>query len=199
MNQNDVYSGSKRRNQRRNDRRNEKNGRSERKSVREEKISKSEKKARERDGRDKRKNFRENFPKNQRNSQQREFQNELLKMIQKGVAENDAAIRTFKSTSRVCEICGQPISSVELGSAIPEKNTDNPAHFDCVLKQITENEKPGQNERVTYIGQGKFAVLHFENPSDFRHFTIRRTIEWEKREERVDWRNEMAGLFSQII
>lgn len=196
MNQNEGYSSNRRRNQRKNERnRNEKSSRNERKNLREERSAKNERKSHEHDSRDKRKNSQ----KNQRNSQQREFQNEIFKMLQKSVAENDAAIRSFKSTSTVCELCGQPISAIELGSAVSGKNTDNPVHFDCVLNQIIEEEKPGLNEKVTYIGQGKFAVLHFENPNDLKHFTIRRTIEWEKTEERLDWRNEMAGLFSQII
>ena len=55
------------------------------------------------------------------------------------------------------------------------------------------------SEKVAYIGQGRFAVLSFENPHDQKHFSIKRTIEWEARDaERGAWRDEMAGLFSQV-
>lgn len=116
---------------------------------------------------------------------------------QKEIAENENAIREFKANVTVCEICGEPIQ--ELSSAINNKNTGNPVHFDCVLNKITEEEKPGPNEKVTYIGNGKFAILYFENVHDMRHFTIRKTIEWESREsERGQWRDTMAGLYSQV-
>lgn len=116
---------------------------------------------------------------------------------QKEILENENAIREFKSNVPVCEICGQPITDV--ASAISNKGNGNPVHFDCVLNKIAEAEKTGPNEKISYIGQGKFAVICFENPHDTKHFTIRKTIEWEERDqERGEWRNEMAGLFSQV-
>jgi len=115
----------------------------------------------------------------------------------KEIQENENAIRTFKENVPVCEICGQPIS--DISSALSNKNDGNPVHFDCVLNKIAESEKPGPSEKIAYIGQGRFAVIYFENPRDTKHFTIRKTIEWEGREqERGSWRNEMAGLYSQV-
>ena len=112
-------------------------------------------------------------------------------------AERESAIKAFKSRSVVCEICGQPLN--EMGTAFANRGSGNPVHFDCVLRKISEGEKLSQNDRMTYIGNGKFAVLHFENPHDMRHFSIVKTIEWEGREkERSDWRNEMAGIYSQV-
>ncbi|MBQ0051085.1 MAG: hypothetical protein KBT11_03355 [Treponema sp.] len=129
-----------------------------------------------------------------RSEQNRHFANTVS---QKEIQENENAIRAFKQNSPACELCGQPISDV--ANAISNKDNDNPVHFDCVLNKIVEAEKPGPNEKVTYIGQGKFAVLYFENVHDTRHFTIRRTIEWEERDKkRGPWRDEMAGLFSQV-
>lgn len=117
--------------------------------------------------------------------------------LQKEIAEQENAIKEFKSNAPVCEICGEPI--LEISNAINNRGSGKPVHFDCVIKQLVESEKPGPNDRVTYIGQGKFAVLHFENPHDMKHFTITRTIEWEARDaERGEWRDTMAGLYSQV-
>lgn len=115
---------------------------------------------------------------------------------QKEIQENENAIKAFKAKIPVCEICGKPI--VDVADAISNRGTESPVHFDCVLEQINSGEKLGPNEKVTYIGQGKFAVLYFENPHDLRKFTIRRTIDWENLEKRSDWRIEMAGLYSQV-
>jgi len=130
--------------------------------------------------------------------ERRQERRRLLNSVnQKEIEENRVAIRMFKEHVVTCEICGEPIE--DIASAISNKNSGKPVHFDCVLNQIAESEKVSSSEKVAYIGQGKFAVLYFENPHDQKHFTIRKTIEWEARDaERGEWRNEMAGLFSQV-
>lgn len=116
---------------------------------------------------------------------------------QKEIQEQENAIKAFREKIPVCEICGQPIT--DIASAISNKDDGNPVHFDCVLNKLTELEKPGANEKIAYIGQGRFAVIYFENPRDTKHFSIRKTIEWEGRDqEREAWRNKMASLYSQV-
>ena len=66
------------------------------------------------------------------------------------------------------------------------------------LRKLSETEKCGQNEKICYIGQGRFGILYFENPRDQRHFEIRKIIEWESREQTRQWRDEMSGLYSQV-
>lgn len=95
-----------------------------------------------------------------------------------------------------CVHCKQPIH--DLPSALADKATGEPMHFDCVLEIINKQEKLGTNEKITYIGQGRFAVAYFENPHDLRHFTIRRIIEWEERDKQFEWRNNIANLYSQV-
>ncbi len=109
---------------------------------------------------------------------------------------NVPAFQPHKLNTPQCARCGQPIS--DLAAALAEKNTGDPVHFDCVLEflQAAEQLKPG--EKITYIGQGRFAVVVFENPHDLRHFTIVRVIEWEERDKKPEWRTEIAGLYSQV-
>lgn len=117
--------------------------------------------------------------------------------MQKEIAASESAIREFKSVVTKCEICGESIN--ELASAINNRGSGNPVHFDCVLSKLAEEEKTGPNDKLTYIGNGKFAVLHFDNVHDMRHFSIVKEIEWEDRDsQRGEWRDKMAGLFSQI-
>ncbi len=113
------------------------------------------------------------------------------------IRENENAIRVFKENVAPCEICGKPIEDIT--SSIKNKGSGNPVHFDCVLNKIAESEKLSSTEKIAYIGQGKFAVIYFENPHDPKKFSIRRTIEWENREDkRGEWRDEIAGLYSQV-
>lgn len=101
-----------------------------------------------------------------------------------------------KLPTPLCPKCGQPITDIT--SALPDKNSGEALHFDCVLSFLQGAETLGANEKIVYIGQGRFAVMHFDNPSDTRKFRILRVIEWEGRDVRPEWRSDVAGLFSQV-
>jgi hypothetical protein len=125
-----------------------------------------------------------------------QFHPHIEAVTQESIAENENAIRAFKANAQVCELCGQPIT--DISSAVANRGSGNPVHFDCVLNKLNQEEHPAENDKVTYIGAGKFAVLHFDNPHDMRHFSIVKTIEWEDANKKADWRSEIAGLYSQV-
>ena len=97
--------------------------------------------------------------------------------VQEEMQKDLEAIRELKQKQPVCPRCGQPIT--DTASALAEHT----------LKE---------NERITYIGQGRFAVLFFPNIHDTRHFTIVRVIEWEGKDKTYPWREEYAGVYSQV-
>lgn len=101
-----------------------------------------------------------------------------------------------KLPTPVCSRCGQPIQDIT--SALADKGTGEAIHFDCVLTFLQGAENLAVNEKIVYIGQGRFAVMFFENPADTRKFRIIRTIEWESREAKAEWRADISGRFSQI-
>jgi len=111
-------------------------------------------------------------------------------------AENDIPVQHIQLKSLNCAYCGNPIE--EMASAMGSKEKGEPVHFDCVLNKIKETEKIAPDESVTYIGQGRFGIVHFDNPQDLRHFQIRRIIEWEERDNKMDWRQEISDTFSTI-
>lgn len=106
------------------------------------------------------------------------------------------AIAQMKAREVICPMCNQPIT--EIASAINDKASGKPAHFDCVLTKVKESEPTGENEKISYIGQGRFAVLYYENPRDQRNFSIKKIIEWENRENKSEWREEISELYSKI-
>ncbi len=111
--------------------------------------------------------------------------------------EEDAAIRSYKTGEKpICPKCGLPIA--DMGSALVNKEDGQPMHFDCALALLSEREQIAENERLTYIGQGRFGILEFVNIHDLRHFTIKKIIEWEDKDSRPEWRSELAGLYSQV-
>ena len=148
-----------------------------------------------------RKNWNNQIQNNQpaMNSQE---QSKFNKSHSRFIAENfqdnqirEAAIQEFKSRTVICSKCGKQIP--DMTNAISDSE-GKPMHFDCVIEKITSSEKIKDDEKITYIGQGRFGIVHFENPQDLRHFEIRRIIEWETREEKKEWRQEIADSFSSI-
>lgn len=111
--------------------------------------------------------------------------------------QKEAPIVMQKLPVFTCTKCGEPIQ--DLTAALNDKETGAPVHFDCVLKFLQGAEKLEQNERVVYIGQGRFAVVFFENPVDTRKFKINRIIEWENRDKKEQWRKDISSRFSQIF
>ena len=114
----------------------------------------------------------------------------------KAEQERKKAISELKAEKVICAKCGKPVT--ELASCITDKETNSPVHFECVIKDLGEKESLGENEKIAYIGQGRFGVLYFENPRDQRKFTIKKIIEVEDRENRAEWRDKMSGLYSQV-
>ena len=110
-----------------------------------------------------------------RENKQRSFQfNKALYEDQDAERQRVAAIQDVKSREIICPKCGQPIT--DIASAIADKSTGQPLHFDCVLNQVKQSE----------------------NIRDQRHFTIKKIIEWENREQQSEWRDELSGLYSKI-
>ena len=132
-----------------------------------------------------------------RENKQKTFQfNRALYEDQEAERQRLSAIQDVKAREVICSKCGQPIT--EMASAIADKTSGEPIHFDCALNEVKQSEPVGENEKVAYIGQGRFAVLSYENIRDQRHFTIKKIIEWESREQESKWRGELSGLYSKI-
>ncbi|MDR3312608.1 MAG: hypothetical protein LBS64_05700 [Spirochaetaceae bacterium] len=121
---------------------------------------------------------------------------EIAVWLQQFTAENREAIRMFKQAVHTCPRCGQAIQDIP--SAFTDRNSGEPIHFECAMEILQQEERCREGEKIIYIGQGKFALVYFENPEDPRHFSIRREITWERSEQRIPWRTEIAGLFSQV-
>ncbi len=110
--------------------------------------------------------------------------------------EKIKAIEEIKARQIICPKCGQPIT--DIASSMHDKTSGSPVHFECALGEVSKGEKLGENEKIAYIGQGRFGVLYFENPRDQRNFTIKKIIEWEDREQKPEWRNEISELYSKV-
>ena len=103
--------------------------------------------------------------------------------------KKNKSISSYAGPAYVCSVCGKNIR--DLSSAITEKKSGEPAHFDCVIKDIAKDEPLQENEKIVYLGNGKFGVIHYDNNQN-KNFKILREIEYEEsREEKPDWRSQL--------
>jgi len=86
-----------------------------------------------------------------------------------------------------CPVCGKPIRDVS--AAMTDPSGDKPAHFDCVVKILSEKETLGNQEKVIYLGSGQFGVVKILNN---RKFEIVKKIPYEENQDaRSEWRMDM--------
>jgi hypothetical protein len=88
-----------------------------------------------------------------------------------------------------CPICHKSIH--EYFTAITYKDSDSPAHFDCIIKEIKKQEELSSNEKICYLGNGSFGIITFRNPSSPIKFLIRKRIQYENKDEIPDWRKNL--------
>jgi len=98
------------------------------------------------------------------------------------------------TTTPDCPWCGKPIN--DIAAAISDKESGLPIHFDCVLARITETEQLSKNDTVSYIGGGRFGIIHYNNPPNMKDFTIKKIFEWEVKGKEYDWRKPFSEYFS---
>ena len=110
--------------------------------------------------------------------------------------ERQNTITEIHSREVKCAVCGELIS--DIFSAISDKSTGKPVHFECVIKKIEGEENLQENEKIAYIGQGRFGILSYENIRDQKNFKIKKVIEVEDREKVSEWRTEISEIYSKI-
>jgi hypothetical protein len=93
-----------------------------------------------------------------------------------------------------CPYCGKPIK--DISTALTDKNSGQPVHFDCVIAKIGEHESLEKGEHIAYIGGGRFGVVCFNHAQNSRNFTIKKIVEWEDKENRAEWRKPIADHYS---
>ncbi|MDR1428855.1 MAG: hypothetical protein LBI85_01070 [Spirochaetaceae bacterium] len=93
-----------------------------------------------------------------------------------------------------CPLCGRPIK--DLAAALADKASGTPAHFECILGALGERETLEEGDEMSYIGGGRFGVVHYSNPQDRRNFQIKKILQWEDQNIRSDWRRQVTDRYS---
>lgn len=121
---------------------------------------------------------------------------QLPQSVQEEMEKDEQTVQKLKQKRPICSMCGKTIT--EISTALADKKTGEPLHFDCVLDLISKSETLKENEKITYIGQGRFAVVLIPNSDEPRNFTIQKIIEWEPKDKTYEWRSEFSAAYSQV-
>ena len=89
-----------------------------------------------------------------------------------------------------CPYCGQNVRDVLTAISINEG--ENPSHFDCVIKKLSEEEKLNPKEKICYLGGGSFGIVRFKNSSDPTQFTVKKRIRVEAENQDISWRKAVS-------
>lgn len=68
----------------------------------------------------------------------------------------EVEVKKVSEPRPLCSICSEPIESII--EAISESEGSF-SHFDCVIKKLSEKYNVGENEKISYCGQGNFAIF----------------------------------------
>jgi len=77
-----------------------------------------------------------------------------------------------------CPFCGDPVRDMK--TAITTPDAQKPAHFDCVLQDISRREGLQPGEKAAYLGKGTFGIVSYRPGSGSIPFVIRKRIPYEQ-------------------
>ena len=80
----------------------------------------------------------------------------------------------------------------ELASALTHRVARQPAHFDCVMRELRDSNEVAPQEKICYLGAGTFGILEFRPPGGPTRFVIRKRIQYEEKETPQDWKKILA-------
>ena len=88
-----------------------------------------------------------------------------------------------------CPVCGKQVR--ELASALTHRVARQPAHFECVLRELLDSNEIAPEEKICYLGGGSFGILEFRPPGGPTRFVIRKRIQYEEKETPQEWKKPL--------
>lgn len=88
----------------------------------------------------------------------------------------------------LCAICGNPIELI--AEAITEPDGGY-SHFDCVIAKLKEQEHVTDDEKLSYVGHGNFAVFTRDEEG---HLVIKTRIPYESKESYEGMKKFVEGV-----
>ncbi len=137
-----------------------------------------------------------NGKRGRRRGRRRRSNNQKSSQNKRGGIHPEALAAIPKPPKRELSICPLCRKSVrEIQSAIAYGEDERPAHLECVLNELKSRESLNPDERLSYIGAGRFAVI--KSKIGKNGLEVVRTIQYEERERVIGWRREQSPGLSR--
>jgi len=88
-----------------------------------------------------------------------------------------------------CPICGKSVR--ELASALTHRASRQPAHFDCIMRELRDSNEMAPQEKLCYLGGGSFGILELRPQGAPSRFVIRKRIQYEEKETPQEWKKQL--------
>lgn len=81
----------------------------------------------------------------------------------------------------LCPICNEPIYIIE--ESIRHNATGEPAHFECILSEIRDNNISDMEDedKIVYLGSGTFGIIQERQNGKNTRFFVRKRINYENK------------------
>lgn len=77
-----------------------------------------------------------------------------------------------RNEETVCKVCEKTIKL--MSTAIYDDTDESYSHFDCIIRNLIDNNNLTSNERIAYIGNNIFAVIEDKDGSGRKTFKIKK-------------------------
>lgn len=94
------------------------------------------------------------------------------------IKEEDLPYHTESLPMSICPICNKPIANMM--TALSNEDSESYAHFDCVYDKLKSKVTMKSNERLSYIGNGTFAVIEDYKDGLYSKFRIKHQIQFSE-------------------
>lgn len=88
-----------------------------------------------------------------------------------------------------CPLCGKSVR--ELASALTHRASRQPAHFDCIMRELRDSNEMAPQEKLCYLGGGSFGILEFRPQGAPSRFVIRKRIQYEEKDTPQEWKKQL--------
>lgn len=92
--------------------------------------------------------------------------------------KEDLPYRTETLPMSVCPICNKQITNMM--TALLDDSSENYAHFDCVYDKLKSKVTLKGNERLSYIGNGAFAIIEDYKDGQALKFKIKQQFQYSE-------------------
>lgn len=110
---------------------------------------------------------------------------------------SDFQFPQIQKLKEICPLCLKSINDDR--NAIAFSGSEDPSHFLCILEHLKKTINLQDNQRITYAGSGKFAIIQLSEGNNSNGKIIQYLKFQEKPTLQSSWRRQLAIIPEVVI